>query len=161
MAKVVVGAAIVRDGAVLAAQRSYPHQLAGYWELPGGQVEPGESEKDALRRECREELAVDVHIGHHLGGTDLPGGSLLRIYAATLTDPAREPVALEHAALRWVTGDALDDVDWLPGDRVLLPRLRTLIGSDPDAGPSATGLDVDPAGTAANITRTNQQRPGG
>lgn len=146
MAKVVVGAAIVRDGALLAAQRSYPHQLAGYWELPGGQVEPGESEPDALRRECREELDVDVHIGDHVGGTDLPGGSVLRIYAATLADPAREPVALEHAALRWVTSDALDDVEWLPGDRVLLPQLRDLLASD--AAP-------------ANIPRSDQQRPGG
>ncbi|WP_034270029.1 (deoxy)nucleoside triphosphate pyrophosphohydrolase [Haloechinothrix halophila] len=129
MAKVVVGAAIVRDGALLAAQRSYPHQLAGFWELPGGQVEPGESEPDALRRECREELDVDVHIGGHVGAADLPGGSVLRIYAASLTDPAAEPVALEHVALRWVARDALDDVDWLPGDRVLLPQLRALLGT--------------------------------
>lgn len=129
----VVGAAIVRDGAVLAAQRSYPHQLAGYWELPGGQVEPGESEQNALRRECREELAVDVHIGHHVGSTDLPGGSVLRIYAATLANSAREPVALEHAALRWVASDALNDVDWLPGDRVLLPQLHALLASDREA----------------------------
>ncbi|MPY80326.1 MAG: NUDIX domain-containing protein [Actinophytocola sp.] len=143
MAKVVVGAAIVRDGALLAAQRSYPSQLAGYWELPGGQVEPGEAEPDALRRECREELDIDVHIGHHVGGTALPGGSMLRIYAATLADPALEPVALEHAALRWVASDALDDVDWLPGDRVLLPRLRAL-------------LDTGDA-----VARSNQHRPGG
>ncbi len=143
MAKVVVGAAIVREGAVLAAQRSYPHRLAGYWELPGGQVEPGESEQDALRRECREELAVDVHIGRLLGGTHLSGSSVLRVYAATLTDPAREPVALEHAALRWVASDALDDVDWLPGDRVLLPQLHAVLDD------------------AAKTPRMNQRRPGG
>ncbi len=143
VAKVVVGAAIVRDAALLAAQRSYPHQLAGYWELPGGQVEEGESEKDALLRECREELDVGVHIGHRVGDADLPGGSVLRIYAAILTDPAREPVALEHAALRWLTSDALDDVDWLPGDRVLLPQLHALLA------------------TPANIPRTNQRHPGG
>lgn len=143
MTKVVVGAAIVRDGALLAAQRSYPHQLAGYWELPGGQVEPGESEPDALRRECREELDVDVHIGHRIGGTDLSGGSVLRIHAATLADPAGEPVALEHAALRWVTSDALDDVDWLPGDRVLLPRLRALLDTAPsDTAPSGDGPGI-------------------
>ncbi|MFB9729979.1 (deoxy)nucleoside triphosphate pyrophosphohydrolase [Haloechinothrix salitolerans] len=144
----VVGAAIVRSGALLAAQRSYPHQLAGYWELPGGQVEPGEAEPDALRRECREELDVDVHIGHHVGDANLPGGSVLRIYAAALTDPAREPVAREHAALRWITSDALDDVDWLPGDRVLLPRLHALLASDG-------------GGDGLNVPRTNQRRPGG
>lgn len=125
--KVVVGAAIVRDGALLAAQRSYPSHLAGYWELPGGQVEPGEPEPDALRRECREELGVDVHIGRRVGDTELPGGALLRVYAATLADPSAEPVALEHRSLRWVSRDALDDLAWLPADEVLLPELHALL----------------------------------
>ena len=62
-AKVVVGTAIVRDRAVLAQQRAYPAAAAGRWELPGGRVEPGESDVDAVRRECAEELGVDVRVG--------------------------------------------------------------------------------------------------
>ena len=59
----VVAAAIVRDGRVLAAQRSYPAELAGQWEFPGGKVEPDEMPRAALVREIGEELGmrVDVH----------------------------------------------------------------------------------------------------
>lgn len=127
---VIVGAAIVRDGRLLIAQRSYPHDLAGRWELPGGRVEPAEAEADAVRRECVEELRAEVLVGGRLGqDVELPGGRLLRVYVATLADPAAEPVAVEHQALRWVDAAGLADVDWLPADRVLVPALRELVGS--------------------------------
>ncbi len=71
----VVAAAIVRAGAVLAARRTRPAALAGRWELPGGRVEPGESDPAALRRECREELGAEVVVRHRLG-PDLPLGRL-------------------------------------------------------------------------------------
>lgn len=135
--RVVVGAAIVRDGLLLAAQRSYPAELDGRWELPGGQVELGESDVAALARECHEELAVDVVIGRQVGGdVPLPGGKVLRIFAAELADFAREPVAVTHRALRWVADDGLESVDWLPADEVLLPDLRALLR----AGLGVTGL---------------------
>src|SRR6266545_5054036 len=65
---VVVGAAILDGGRLLAAQRGEPPALAGGWELPGGKVEPGESEEDALVRECREELGVEIALGKRVGG---------------------------------------------------------------------------------------------
>ncbi len=65
---VVVGAAIVRDGRLLAARRTEPPGLAGGWELPGGKVEPGETDREALLREIREELGVDVVL-HDGSGT--------------------------------------------------------------------------------------------
>src|SRR5215467_10554281 len=57
MSGLVVGAAIIARGRLLAAQRADPPELAGGWELPGGKVEPGESDQEALVRECHEELA--------------------------------------------------------------------------------------------------------
>ena len=59
----VVAAALFRNGRLLLAQRTGPAELAGLWELPGGKVEPGETVEDALRRELREELGVDVSGG--------------------------------------------------------------------------------------------------
>lgn len=59
-AAVVVAAAVVSDGRVLAAQRVRPPALAGRWELPGGRVEVGEDEPAAVVRECREELGTEV-----------------------------------------------------------------------------------------------------
>lgn len=134
--QVVVGAAIVREGLLLVAQRSYPAELAGLWELAGGGVEPGESEIDALRRECVEELEVDVLVGPRVGDDVLlPGERVLRIYAAALSDPAGEPRAVTHKGLRWLGAEALDAVDWLPADRVLLPALHGLLrGGVPHVG---------------------------
>ncbi|MGE3288015.1 MAG: NUDIX domain-containing protein [Pseudonocardia sp.] len=125
--RVVVGTALVRDGRVLAAQRAEPASHAGWWELPGGSVEPGESEPDAVARECREELGTDVVPGLRLG-TDLPiSVGLLRVYTATLEPGAPPPRALEHAELRWVGPGGIDALPWLPADRALLPDLAALL----------------------------------
>jgi 8-oxo-dGTP diphosphatase len=123
-APVVVGTAIVRDGLLLAQQRGFPADVAGMWELPGGRVEPGETDLDAVRRECVEELGVEVAPGDQLGpDVILPSGKLLRIYAATVPADA-QPVAREHKALRWVRADEVGGLDWLPADRIILPALR-------------------------------------
>jgi 8-oxo-dGTP diphosphatase len=126
---VVVGAAILRDGAVLAQQRAYPPEAKGLWELPGGRVEPGESDVDAVVRECREELGVTVVVGTAIGpDVALPKGKLLRVYLAALADATAEPRPHDHAALRWLTARQLDSVEWLPADRVLLPALHRALG---------------------------------
>lgn len=125
---VIVGAAIVRHGKVLAQQRAWPADHAGQWELPGGRVEDGEGDQAALARECLEELDVAVSVGDRVGeDVPLPGGKVLRIYAASLVSPADEPRAVEHQDVRWLSGADLDDVDWLPADRVLLPALHRLL----------------------------------
>ncbi|GGP60519.1 (deoxy)nucleoside triphosphate pyrophosphohydrolase [Saccharothrix coeruleofusca] len=125
-ARVVVGAAVVRDGLLLAQQRDYPADAAGRWELPGGRVEPGEDDRAAVVRECAEELGVAVTPGEQLG-PDVPlrADLLLRVYAAELA--GGEPEAKEHRAVRWVPPAEVDTLDWLPADRVLLPALRTLL----------------------------------
>lgn len=126
-ARVVVATAVVRDGRVLAAQRAEPARWAGLWELPGGSVEAGESEPEAVARECREELGTDVVVSTRLG-TDLPiDVGLLRVYAARLVPGAPEPRALEHTALRWVAPAELTDLRWLDADRAVLAELATLL----------------------------------
>ncbi|AHH94292.1 NUDIX domain-containing protein [Kutzneria viridogrisea] len=128
MTGVVVGAAIIRAGRVLAQQRSFPSECAGRWEFPGGRVEPGESERAAVVRECHEELGVAVSPGRLIGG-DLPlaNGMVLRVYTASLDDPASEPAAVEHRAVRWVAASELDELPWLDADLALLPDLRALL----------------------------------
>jgi 8-oxo-dGTP diphosphatase len=122
---VVVGAAIARTGTVLAQQRAYPASAAGRWELPGGRVEPAESDVDAVRRECAEELGVRVDVGAAIGPDVVLGKDmLLRVYCAGLAEPGAIPHPHDHQALRWLTPGRLGEVDWLPADRVLLPALR-------------------------------------
>jgi 8-oxo-dGTP diphosphatase len=125
---IVVGAAIVRAGRLLAQQRAYPSSQAGRWELPGGRVEPGESPPAALRRECLEELGVTVVVCDVLA-PDVPvrPDLDLRVYRATLAPADATPRPLDHRALRWLTAATLDTVAWLPADQLLLPALRELL----------------------------------
>lgn len=121
---VIVAAAIIDAGKVLAARRREPAWVVGRWELPGGKVDSGEPATEALLRECREELGVTVEIGDRVGA-DVPIGAddgRLRVWQARLADGTPEP--REHEELRWLSAADLDSVEWLPADRALLPHLR-------------------------------------
>ena len=124
----VVGAALIRDGRVLASRRTEPPRLAGLWEFPGGKVEDGESDEQALVRELREELGVEAAIGERLGG-DLPIGetAVLRVYVCRIV--AGEPALVDHDEHRWLSADELDDVPWIPVDLPLVGELRRLLSS--------------------------------
>ena len=77
VSRVVVAGAVIRDcdgtgRHLLLAQRAYPPELAGLWELPGGKAEPGETAAAALERELREELGIDVVAGTGIGACCTP-----------------------------------------------------------------------------------------
>jgi 8-oxo-dGTP diphosphatase len=132
----VVGAAVVEGDRVLVAQR-HGGPYDGRWEFPGGKVEPGESEIAGLVRECREELGLDVAPQAFVGEVVLDGvvaggpraASTMRLWWARAVGGRAD--ALEHAELRWVRGDELDALDWIPADRPLLPAVRTLLARLP------------------------------
>ncbi len=127
----IVGAAIVENGRVLACARSEPPEFAGRWEFPGGKVEPGESDGEALVRECVEELAVDVAVGERVG-VDVPlahGWAVLRVYQARILNGAI-PKLIEHSDMRWLSADELDSVDWLPADAPIVAALPGVLRQD-------------------------------
>ncbi len=125
--QLVVGAAVIRDGRVLSAQRSEPPALAGLWEFPGGKVEPGETEHDALVRECAEELGLRLQVHDRVGPEVAVGDGryLLRVWAASVLEG--EIRLSDHSAVRWLSEDELGDVEWIPADAPIVAALPPLL----------------------------------
>jgi 8-oxo-dGTP diphosphatase len=124
---IIVGAAIVAEGKVLGCERAEPPESAGRWEFPGGKVEPGESDIDALVRECEEELGVTIAVGQRIGGDVLlaHGRAVLRVWLSEIVHG--QPQALEHASLRWLAPDEFDAVPWLPADAPIVAQLAEML----------------------------------
>lgn len=123
----VVAAVIMKEGKVFATQRGYGEFKDG-WEFPGGKVEAGESPEEALRREIREELEVEVNVGDLIDTIeyDYPAFHLsMKCYACTIAGGSLH--LLEHEAARWLSADQLDSVAWLPADITLIPKIAGLL----------------------------------
>lgn len=123
----VVAAVIFKDGKVFATQRGYGEFKDG-WEFPGGKVEPGESPEDALRREIREELEVEVNVGDLIDTIeyDYPAFHLsMKCFACTIAGGS--PHLLEHEAAKWLKSTQLGSVDWLPADVTLIPKIEKMM----------------------------------
>jgi 8-oxo-dGTP diphosphatase len=130
MPGLVVGAAIIVRGRLLAAQRADPPELAGGWEFPGGKVEPGETDEEAVARECREELGIGITVGQQVGAEwPLHNGYVMHVWTAAIAQG--EPRALEHSDLRWLSQAELFDVPWLPADLRVLDELRVHLEESP------------------------------
>jgi 8-oxo-dGTP diphosphatase len=123
----VVGAAILDGDRLLAARRREPPELAGGWELPGGKVDPGESDEQALVRECREELGVLIRLLDRVGG-DWPMGTtaMLRVWTAEVVDGTPQPLE-DHSELRWLEPSQWYDVAWLAADLPVVRALEQLV----------------------------------
>jgi 8-oxo-dGTP diphosphatase len=123
----VVAGVIRRDGRFLITQRVAGDTLGGYWEFPGGKVEPGEELTAALRRELEEELGIETEIGAqiHTFVHAYPDRDV-RLYFYEARIVSGEPRKLEVADLTWVTPDQFLDYQFPEGDLPLLNQLRGL-----------------------------------
>lgn len=113
----VVAAAIIKDQQVLAMQRSEAMTLPGFWEFPGGKIEAGESEVDALIREIKEELTVDIEIIEYINEFSYEydfGVVSLKVYTAEMT--AGSIQLIEHSDKKWLAADDLLALNWAPVD---------------------------------------------
>lgn len=128
----VVGAVVVIDNKVLSAQRGPTMSLPGMWEFPGGKIEPGETPRDALVREMKEELLCTVEICEEVASTrheyDFGFVTLTTFYSKLVEG---QPQLTEHSDIRWIEATELDSVEWAPAD---IPAVQKVIADYSEPG---------------------------
>ena len=123
----VVAAIIKADNKIFATQRGYG-EFQGMWEFPGGKIEANESKETALIREIKEELDVDIQVDDWITRLeyDYPSFHLsMDCFFASII--SGEMVLKEHMAAKWLGGDELDAVEWLPADIILIEQLKSML----------------------------------
>ncbi len=122
-----VAAAIIGNdqGQILICQRGAGGSCAYLYEFPGGKTEAGESLQDCLKRECREELRLELEVGREVFVTEhlYPDIHVELHFFLCSKHPEAEPTAVEHAAIRWVFLHELAEYDFCPGDAELLEKM--------------------------------------
>lgn len=120
----VVAAILMNDNLVLATKRGYGKYI-DLWEFPGGKLEPGETKEEALHREIREELLIEIAIQDLFCTVDYDYPDfhltmhcyICRVISGTIT-------LLEHKESRWLSAEELNSVQWLPADIDIIHRLK-------------------------------------
>jgi len=122
----VAAAVLIRsDGAALLAQRPGDKVYSGYWEVPGGKIEPGEPVVEALKREIREELGVEIERAYPwITRVFTYPHAKVRLHFHRVYAWRGEPLALEHQALAWQRPEAITVDPLLPANG---PVLRGLL----------------------------------
>ena len=123
----VVAAIIIKGNEVFATQRGYG-EFKGWWEFPGGKIEPGEHPQEALKREIKEELDAEISVGDLLETVewDYPTFHLtMHCFICTLESECMH--LNEHESSAWLTKETLDSVNWLPADVILLDKIQQIL----------------------------------
>lgn len=128
MKQIEVVAAIIHDdeGRIFATQRGYG-DWKDWWEFPGGKMEPGETPEEALLREIWEELETRIVLERLVKTVEWDYPKFhLTMHCFLCHIESGHPVLLEHEAARWLKQGKLDDVNWLPADRIVVDELKSL-----------------------------------
>ena len=121
----VVAGLIWKDGKFMICQRPENKARALLWEFVGGKVEKGESREDALVRECKEELDVTVKPLDVFCTVDHVYPDItIRLVLFNAEILSGEPKLLEHADLKWISADEIDNYEFCPADKEILEKIK-------------------------------------
>ena len=120
----VVAAIIIHENKIFATQRGYGEFKDG-WEFPGGKIEPGETPQEALAREIKEELDIEIEVKDFLETVEYDYPEFhLSMDCFFYSIKSGKLVLKEHEAAKWLTMETLDSVDRLPADQGLIKGIR-------------------------------------
>ena len=123
----VVAAIICKEDMIFATQRGYG-EWKDWWEFPGGKMEVGETPEEALCREIREELAVEISVRRFFMTVEYDYPKFHLVLHCFLCEVKSGILQLlEHEAAKWLTKDELDSVKWLPADVTLIEKIREVL----------------------------------
>lgn len=112
---------------IFATQRGYG-DWKGWWEFPGGKLEPGETPEQCIVREIREELATEVKAEKILGVVDYDYPDFhLTMHCILCTIVSGNLQLLEHDSAKWLNKETLRSVEWLPADLLILSEIEKLL----------------------------------
>jgi 8-oxo-dGTP diphosphatase len=123
--KRVVAALIVKDGKILACQRTRHQVMPLKWEFPGGKIEEGEQPRDAMRRELQEELGIEAVVGDEVSRVvhEYPGGGSVELRFYVVRNYLGEIENRIFKEIRWVDRAELSNLDFLEADVTVLKDL--------------------------------------
>lgn len=127
MKRIEVVAGIIKNGEkIFATQRGYG-EFKGFWEFPGGKIEANETRKQALARELKEELAIDVKVENFLCTINYDYPTFhLTMHCFYCSIVKGELTLLEHQSAKWLKVNELDSVKWLPADIKVIEILKNI-----------------------------------
>ena len=123
----VTAAVIIHKGKVLCARRAAHKDLSGFWEFPGGKIEPGESFVECLQRELKEELGIKTRVDKYLLSTEYQyTDKRIRLFVYKVSWLSGHIRCVDHDEIRWLPISELSDLNWAPADLPVIDFLKEL-----------------------------------
>ncbi len=124
MIRDVTAAVFIKDGRVMICRRPPNKGNALKWEFPGGKSEPGETLEECLKRECEEELGIEISVGREICATEYEYPDItVKLHFMLSKIVSGTPELKEHVYIKYITKSELSDYDFCPADRDIVKIL--------------------------------------